>query len=177
MPGKFSYEQKNKALIPALVIGLLLCWFLAFNKTFDAVALNRKLNDESLKASEISFNPVYLKRKLSALDEILKGYKVDEHWRDRLWIQSSAIAARSNAGLDFTLSKPIDVADSTEVGESQSLLFYSSYINLVKLTDSLEGMRGIGKITALQIKAPKTDVMDDRAKKCTLKLDFKGLIN
>jgi hypothetical protein len=177
MPGKFSYEQKSKALIPALVVGLLLCWFLAFNKTFDAVALNRKLNDESLKASEISFNPVYVKRKLSALDKILKGYKVDEHWRDRLWIQSSAIAAGSNAGLDFTLSKPTDVTDSTEVGESQSLFFHSNYINLVKLTDSLERIKGIGKIMALQIKASKSDMTDEPVKKCTLKLDFKGLVN
>src|SRR5690349_12768753 len=105
--------QKKKLLLPLFVLGLLLCWFLAFNKTFDAIKLNRKLKEESEKGNDISFNPAHVQQKLAALNEILKSYKVSEQWNDELWLQSSAVAARQNVLVDFTLDKPSDEVDST----------------------------------------------------------------
>lgn len=157
------------------VLGLLLCWFLAFNKTFDAVKLNRKLKEESEKGNDISFNPAYVQQKLAALNGILKSYKIDEEWNDKLWMQSSAIAARQNVSVDFTLDRPSAEVDSTSVGKSQALYFYGGFIQLVKLVDTLERTRAIGKISALQVKAPKADLVGDRGKKCVLRLDFRGI--
>lgn len=175
MLNRFSYIQKNKLLLPVFGIGLLLCWFLAFSKTFDAVKLNNKLSEESNLGSDISFNPTYVQRKLAALDKILKGYKVTEDWNDKLWIQSSAIAAKQNVGVDFVLNKITAESDSTSAGMTQSLYFYSNYVQLVKLVDTLESLNGIGRISALQVKAPKADLADEKSKKCVLRLDFRAL--
>ncbi|TCC97716.1 hypothetical protein [Pedobacter hiemivivus] len=174
MLSRLDHIQKNKLLLPLFVLGLLLCWFLAFDKTFEAVKLNRKLKEKSEKVNDISFNPAYVQQKLAALNLILKSYKVDEQWNDKLWMQSSAIAAKQNVSVDFTLERPPVEVDSTSVGRSQSLYFYGGFIQLVKLVDTLERSTGIGKISALQVKAPKTDVVGDRGKKCVLRLDFRG---
>jgi len=176
MLDRFSYVQKNKFLLPLFGLGLLLCWFLAFDKTFDAVKLNNKLSEESELGSDISFNPSYVQRKLSALDKILKGYKVSEDWNDKLWMQSSAVATKQNVGVDFVLNKVSSETDSTSAGRTQSLYFYSNYVQLVKLVDTLEGLPGIGKIVALQVKAPMADPTDDKSKKCVLRVDFRGLM-
>jgi len=175
MLNRFSYVQKNKSLLPVFGVGLLLCWFLAFKKTFEVIKLNNKLSEESKLGSDISFNPSYVQRKLTALDKILKGYKVTEDWNDKLWIQSSAIAAKQNVGVDFVLNKVTAEADSTSAGRTQALYFYSNYVQLVKLVDTLESLNGIGKISALQVKAPKVDPTDEKSKKCVLRLDFKAL--
>lgn len=167
--------KKNKLLLPLFVVGLLLCWLLAFSKTYDAVKLHHKLKEESERGNDISFNPAHLQQKLTALNLILKGYKVNEQWHDQLWMQASAIAAKQNVGVDFTLDKLSVGADSTLVGKSQSLYYYGGYIQLVKLVDTLERTSGIGKISALQVKAPRVDVIGDKGKKCVLRLDFKGM--
>jgi|GEM_PF-451954 len=170
--------KKNKLLLPAFVAGLLLCWFLAFSKTFDAVKLNQKLRGDAEKESDISFNPTHVQEKLAALNLLLKSYKVSDDWNDQLWMQSSAIAARQNVGVDFTLDKPTEDVDTATVGKSQkaqSLYFYGGFIQLIKLVDTLERTRGIGKISALQIKAPKADLVGERGKMCVLRLDFGGV--
>lgn len=168
--------KKNKLLLPAFVVGLLLCWFLAFSNTFETVKLNRKLKEEAEKGNDLSFNPAHVQQKLAALNLILKSYKVSTQWNDELWMRSSAIAARQNVGVGFTLDKPDADVDSTSVGKSQSLYFYGGFVQLVKLIDTLERTRGIGKISTLQVKAPKADVVGDRGEKCVLRLDFKGMI-
>ncbi|TKC09095.1 hypothetical protein [Pedobacter frigoris] len=174
MLSKLNYVQKNKLLLPLLVAGLLLCWFLAFSKTFDAIKLNHKLNDDSSKNSDISFNPVYTQRKLSALNEILKGYKVAGQWNDQLWMQSSAIAAKNGVAVDFTLNKPGLEPDSTQVGQSQTLYFHGRFVQLVKVIDTLESLKGIGRISGLKIRAPKADAEGDKQSKSELRVDFRA---
>jgi hypothetical protein len=171
--------KKNKLLLPFFIIGLLLCWFLAFSKTFDAMALNSKLKEASEKENDISFNPSFVQQKLSSLDLILKGYKVKEDWKDHLWMQASSIAAKQNVSIDFTLDKASADVDSILVASQrmQSLYFYGGFIQLVKLVDTLERVKGIGQVSALQLKAPKKDVPSGGAYRCVLRLDFKGMVN
>lgn len=175
MFGRLSYTQKNKLLIPLVVLGLILAWTLAFSNTFNAILLHRTLLKESSEASDLSFNPKYLLRKQDALNNILKGYKVDKDWVDRLWMRSSVLAANGNVGLDYTLAKSLAETDSTRTGTVQSLYFYGNYIQLIKLMDTLEKSSGIGKISAIQVKAPKPDLMNERTGKNALRIDFKAL--
>lgn len=172
---KLNYIQRNKLLLPLLGVGILLSWFLAFSKTFDAIMLHRKLNVESVQESDISFNAVYVQRKQAALDRILKGYQVGEEWNDLLWMKGSEIAARQNVGIEYAVAKTSGESDSTTVGRVQSLKFYGNFIQLVKLIDTLERSSKIGKISALQLKAPKVDLLNEQAGKNELRLDFKGL--
>ena len=175
MVPKLSYIQKNKLLLPLLGIGLLLSWFLAFSKTFDAIMLHRKLNAASAQENDISFNPVYVQRKQAALDRILKEYQVGEEWSDLLWMRGSEIAAKQNVGIEYTATKVSLESDSTMVGRVQSLKFYGDFLQLVKLIDTLERSSGIGKISALQIKAPKQDFVNERARKNILRRDLRGM--
>lgn len=167
--------KKNKLLLPLFILGLMLCWFLAFNKTFDALKLNDQLTMTSEKENDISFNPSYVQQKLLSLDLILKGYKVKNDWNDILWMQASSIAASQQVSIDFTLDRPSAEVDSNSVEQGQSLYFHSGFVQLVKLMDTLERVKGIGKVSALQLKAPKREVSGDKERKCVLRIDFKGL--
>lgn len=175
MLAKLSYKQKNKLLIPLVVVGLILAWVLAFSNTFNAFLLHRTLVEQSKVATDLSFNPKYLLRKQEALSQILKGYKVDKDWTDVLWLRSSHLAASQNVGLDYTLTKPLTETDSTKAGIVQSLYFYGNYRQLVKLMDTLEKSPRIGKISAIQVKAPKADLTSERTNKNMLRIDFKAL--
>lgn len=172
---KLNYTQKNKLLLPLFGIGLLLSWFLAFDKTYDAIKLNHKLTEEEAGENDISFNPRYVQRKKAALEDILKGYQVEENWNDQLWMKGSEIAAKQNVGIDYTVSKPSAESDSTAVGMVQALNFYGNYVQLVRLVDTLERSSRIGKISALQIKAPRPDLLNDKVGKNVMRIDFKGM--
>lgn len=49
-------------------------------------------------------------------------------------------------------------------------------MSLNKLVDTLERSKGIGQISALQLKAPNADVVGGREKMCVLRLDFRGMV-
>lgn len=172
---KLNYIQKNKLLLPLLGVGLLLSWYLAFSKTFDVVMIHRKLNVDSARENDVSFNPAYVQRKQAALDRILKEYQVREDWSELLWMRGSEIAAKQNVGIEYTAEKPLAESDSTTIGKVQSLHFYGSFVQLVKLIDTLEKSSGIGKISAMRITAPKQEALNDDAKRNMLRLDFRGM--
>ncbi|MNY32955.1 hypothetical protein D3C86_1672030 [compost metagenome] len=162
-------------LLPLFGLGLLLSWFLAFSKTFEAVKLHGKLNAGLDQRKDLSFNPVYIQRKQAALDQLLNGYRVGEDWNDQLWMKVSEIAAKRNVSIDYTATKPPIEKDSATIGMTQSLYFYGNYVQLVRLIDTLESVSKIGKISGLQLKAPNPEILNERAGKNVLRLDFKGL--
>jgi hypothetical protein len=43
---KLNYTQKNKLLLPLAGVGIILCWFFAFNKTFEAIKQNNELKGQ-----------------------------------------------------------------------------------------------------------------------------------
>jgi len=167
--------QKNKLLLPIAGVTIVLCWFLAINKTVDAVQLNRQLHSQITSNDDLSFNPEHTERKLATLATILKSYKVNEtEWSNQLWMKASAIAAKQGVGIDYTMTKPLAEPDTTTLGKKETLYCYGNFLQLIKLVDTLEQIPAIGKISALQIKAPKEDVIGERANQCVLKVDFRG---
>lgn len=176
MFGKLNDIQKNKLLFPVAGVGILLCWFFAFNRTFEAIQLNRELSSQVVGNDDLSFNPEHAQRKLDALRGILKSYRVNEvTWSNELWLKASAMAMKEHVGIDYTLAKPTAEKDTTSLGRTEMLFCYGNYIQLVKLVDTLERTPSIGKISALQIRAPKPDVIGDRAGQCILKIEFRGI--
>ena len=175
MAKKISDVQKNRLLLPVTGAVILLCWFLAFSKTFEAIQMNRQLSGQIANDDDISFNPAYTERKLAALNRILKSYQINEaEWSNHLWMKASAIAMKQGVGIDYSLTKPVTEPDTTALGLKETLYCYGNYLQLVKLVDTLERIPAIGKISALQIKAPKEDVVGERANQCILKLQFTG---
>lgn len=172
---RLNNVRKNKLLLPVAVVAMVLCWFLAFNKTFKAVQINQQLSGQVPSAEDIAFNPAHAERKLAALGQILKSYRVNEaEWSNQLWMKASAVAIKQNVGIDYTLTKPTAGKDTTAIGVTETLHCYGNYQQLVKLIDTLERIAAIGKISALQVKAPKEDVVGERASQCVLKIEFRG---
>jgi hypothetical protein len=90
-------------------------------------------------------------------------------------MKASAIAMKQQVGIDYTKARPAVEKDTTIAGNLETLYCYGHYIQLVKLIDTLERTRSIGQLSGLQIKAPKEDVVGERADKCVLRMEFKGL--
>ncbi|WP_216849035.1 hypothetical protein [Pedobacter sp. L105] len=173
---KMSYRQKNKLLFPVAGAGILLCWIFAFSRTVEAVQLNRELNGQVVQNEDLSFNPVHAQRKLDALQSIVKSYQINETtWSNELWLKASAMAMKRHVGIDYTLTRPSAEKDTTQLGKTEMLYCYGNYSQLVGLIDTLERAPAIGKISALQIKSPKPDVIGERAHQCILKIEFRGM--
>lgn len=167
--------RKNKLLLPAAVVALLLCWFLAFGKTYEAIKINHELSGQIPTEEDIAFNPIHTERKLAALAQILKSYQVNEtEWSNQLWMKASAVAMKQHIGIDYALTRPEAERNSTQLGLTETLTCYGDYRQLVRLIDTLEKMPQIGKISALQVKAPKEEATGERARQCILKIAFKG---
>jgi hypothetical protein len=114
---KISDVQKNKLLLPVAGIVIVLCWFLAFSKTFEAIQVNRQLTSQVATDNDISFNPAHTERKVAALNRILKSYKVNEaEWSNQLWMKASAIAMKHKVGIDYTMTRPLAEPDTTALG-------------------------------------------------------------
>jgi hypothetical protein len=172
---QISFVRKNKFLPPAAVVLLILCWVLAFDKTYEAIRINRELQSQMPGEEDIAYNPNHTERKLAALNKILKSYQINESdWSNQLWMRASAISAKYQVGIDYTLTKVSADKDTTQIGLAENLVCYGDYLQLVRIVDTLEKIQGIGRVSALQIKAPKEDATGERAKQCMMKIAFRG---
>lgn len=156
-----------------------MCWFLAFNKTFDAMKVHFQLKNISRfkdNDQDLSFNSKYSERKAQALNKILESYRVDrKHWNNDVWLTVSSLAASQKVEIDFNAIKPQVEADTNAVGVEQSFLFYGDYISLVKLLDKLEKTSNIGRISGVQIKTQSKDLTGSSMDICQLELNFQGI--
>ena len=171
---QFSYQQKNKLLLPFTAVISLLCWYLAFSKTYTAVQVNRDLKAQTDTAIDLSFHPAYMQRKLTALKQILKSYQVNTtDWGNELWMKTSAMAMKHNAGIEYTIAAVEQ--DTASRAKIETIYCYGSFSQLVRLIDTIERSKNIGAIAALQLKSPKNEATGERAHQCVLQLEFKGI--
>jgi hypothetical protein len=178
MLNSLNYTKKNKLLLPMAALGIVLCWFFAFSKTFEAIALNQELRQQTALSQDLSFNSQHAQQKLATLKKILKSYRVDEQeWSNTLWIQASSIAMKQKVGIDYVMAKSDLEVDSTVLGKNETLNCYGNYTQLVKLIDTLEKVPHIGKISGLRIRAPKEDATAERSTQCAASIQFTGLNN
>jgi len=174
--GKLSYSVKNKLLLPAVIVLLLLSWNLAFKKTYDAIVLNRQLNKASTEASDLSDNPDFLKRKAEVLTLVLNRYKVDSSdWNNEFWLNVSSAAVNRGLEVIYRPEKNALKTDSVQTGLNQSIQFRGEFKGLVQLLDTLEKSKGLGKIVSIRFEKEKRDFSDDRPEKILLKTDFRAI--
>jgi hypothetical protein len=179
MFSNIDFTQKNKFFTPAIIVLVIVCWFLAFNKTYQTIKIYYQLNSDIQPGKDfqdLSFNPKYNDRKLRALNDILKSYDVNKkQWSNDVWLSVSSLAASQKVAVDFTATKPPIEVDSNSVGVKQTFLFYGDYLNLVKLLDTLEHTSKIGRISGLLIKVQKEDINLAAVDKCKLEVTLQGL--
>jgi hypothetical protein len=179
MARKTTFTQKNKFLTPGIVLLVIMCWFLAFNKTFEAIKVHYQLKDSSQldhNNQDLSFNSNYTERKTQALSIILESYSVDKkHWNNDVWLTVSSLAASQKVAIDFTITGPHIEPDTNSIGIKQRFSFYGDYISLVKLLNVLEHTSKIGRISDVEIKTHSKDVQSSLPDKCKLEINLQGL--
>jgi hypothetical protein len=170
-----SYRRKNILLIIAGVLMLIGSYKLALKKTLSAIELNRELKGASNPGNEaLAYTPEYLKRKEIVLKSVLKLYKVEpDTWQDNFWTVSSQLAAAKNVNVIFNpeVATQTDSLIKNPLVLNQTIQFEGHFSDLVRLTDTLEKSRSIGRITSLTISKKKINSME----RIVMRVDFKGM--
>lgn len=168
-----DFKTKNKLLIAGAILGLLIIWVLALQPTMELIRLNGELTESS--ALDATFDPVHKEKEIAVLKSVLKSYQVEEEdWRSNLWMNVSAVAIKSDIDLEYFKSKPALAGDSS-IYKTETISFYGDYIKLVKLLDTLEKLKGLGRISTIQMKGPEERLVGKRAEQCLLKIEWRAL--
>ena len=156
-----TIKNKNYLLAGICLVLVLLCWQLAFKKTFAAVALNHELELKDQDKSAMAYNPNYLEQKHKVLGQLLSRYTVDSvAWKNDFWLAISRISELNRVNVEYNPGKLKLLGDSSDVTARQNISFEGDYGNLVRLLDSLEKTKGIGLISSLGFRTKKKQGFD-----------------
>lgn len=150
------YKVRNRVLLVAAGLIIVISWPLALKKTWQEIALNGELKGKGGDAL-LSFNPNHLKEKQEVLGSLLTRYTLDSaEWRNEFWLKVSAAAARSGVSVDYNpdLRTVLPAADSVLM--NQRISFVGEYKNLVLLMDTLERAQGVGFLRSASLKKVKS---------------------
>jgi len=153
---EISYKVRNRLLLIAWVLILLLSWPLALKKTWEEIDLNKELKG---KGEEIllSYNPNHLKEKEEVLESLLTRYTLDSaEWKNEFWMKVSGAASRSRVSVNYNpdVRSLMPAADSAIM--NQRISFEGDYRNLVLLMDTLEKTQGVGFLRSASFKKVKS---------------------
>ncbi|MBB2145775.1 hypothetical protein GM921_09775 [Pedobacter sp. LMG 31464] len=151
---KLSDKQRKLVLIVAMLIVAYIAFRCSFVPALKAVQLNRELQQVQggHKVSGSSF--VQLNAEHEFYLRALKGYKVKKEDREnRLWQTVSGMALANDLQISFDpdLKVPTDTSAVSNGVVAQQFKFKGSYVNLVKLLDTLSKSSGIGKISQVKL--------------------------
>lgn len=173
---KQLHLKKEYGLIAAAIIGLLVCYHLAFKKTFIAWQLNQNLNQQLLQSADLSYQPGYMERKNDNLDKIIKLYKADTvNFRSNVLGTISSIAERENVKLSEVPSQ--DPVYHTNTFIIEKLSFEGDYFSLVKTLNQLQSVSKIGIVRAATLKSVGTHSSNDESKKTVLEVYLEMAVN
>lgn len=151
-----SYKLRNRLLLIASGLILLLSWPLALKKTWEEIRLNKELKGKG-EETLLSFNPNHLKEKEEVLESLLIRYTLDSaESKNEFWMKVSGAASRSGVSVNYNP----DVRSVTLAADSammnQQISFEGDYRNLVLLMDTLEKTEGVGFLRSASFKKAKS---------------------
>ena len=107
----WTYRKKNWALLVAGIVVLLLCWYLAFGKTYRLITGYWQLRD-GMSTVGPGDNIGRLRERLSKQDTLLVRYEADStQWVSGLLAEVGSILDRKPIGVSFE-NKPLGSADA-----------------------------------------------------------------
>ncbi|PWG78040.1 hypothetical protein DDR33_24335 [Pararcticibacter amylolyticus] len=170
--------MKNRLLTAGAVVLLLLSWPLALRKTKDAIRLNHELSLKSEQATDLSYNPGYLRDKNQMLDHLVSQYRADSAgWKDELWLKASGIASARGASVAYTPGQLRVQADTSSADIlRQSISFGGDYRKLVSLLDTLEKVRETGFASSAKFETQKSRNVEE-SDKLYMKVVFEVIKN
>lgn len=171
-----SYKVRNRLLLAASGLILLLSWPLALEKTWEEIALNRELKSKG-EETLLSYNPIHLKEKQEVLGSLVTRYTLDSvEWRNEFWMKVSGAASPSKVSVNYNPDQRSLAAVADSALMIQRISFAGDFSDLVLLMDTLEKAPGVGFLRSASFKKVKSRNPEARDK-LYLNLVFGALKN
>ncbi|WP_454880751.1 hypothetical protein [Sphingobacterium detergens] len=149
---EIDYKKRNKLLFAGAGIVLVLAWFLAFQKTYQAYRENNRLNQ--LIGQDISNSTQYdFERKSKVLDSLSKVYQSDSAvWNDNFLSEASRAVNSPRIQVYFNnVIKNTMQTDTTAI-RSKNLTIKGDYRAIVESVAELEKINTLGYLSTVTLK-------------------------
>lgn len=149
---EIDYKKRNKLLFAGAGIVLVLAWFLAFQKTYQAYRENNRLNQ--LIGKDISNSTQYdFERKSKVLDSLSKVYQSDSAvWNDNFLSEASRAVNSPRIQVYFNnVIKNTMQTDTTAI-RSKNLTIKGDYRAIVESVAELEKINTLGYLSTVTLK-------------------------
>ena len=149
---EIDYKKRNKLLLAGASVMLVLAWFLAFQKTYDAYRENKRLNQ--LVGKEISNSTQYdFEQKSKILDSLTKVYQSDSAvWNDSFLSEASRAINSPGIQVYFNnVQKNTVLVDSAAI-KTKSLTLKGDYRSIVASVAELEKINTLGYLSTVNLK-------------------------
>lgn len=166
----YSYALRNKILMVSGIVLLLLISMLGIYPAVRSVKENMALKNKVPADGALSHNPEYTAARARDLDMIMEQYRVDSaDWRNNLWFRISELLPRRNVEVIYKLAGD-EQSQRDPMVLSQDIEFEGNYKDLVLLIDTIQHIKGIGRISGLRMIRIKE--RDQAASKISMSLQF-----
>lgn len=179
MWNKLDDQKKNILFFAAMFLMVYIAYVFSFSPTLKAILIHQQLSSEKQAAQGSDALLPQITSKNSYYLEAIKAYHVkNEDHEAKLWQAVSGIALAKNVAINFTPNTQA-ITDSVSLKNKlfvQQFSFKGSYVDQVKLLDSVSKTKGIGLITELKLYIPKENAGAEKDKALTLQLSLLGLL-
>jgi hypothetical protein len=166
---KLTVKQKSGLFIVAMVLVAYIAYHFSFRHAIAAIQLNHQLSAEKDKEFEVADSFPQLEKQNAFYIAALKSYQVKGGEREtKIWQAVSGMAVAKNVGISY-LPTAQNLSDTTAFQKHkiiQQFQFKGAYNNLIKLLDTINRTKDIGKITELEL----TRLEEEISKQNELKL-------
>lgn len=141
----WTYRKKNRALLIAALPLFLLCWYLAFGKTFALISQYNSLEGNLAQNETAALDSKLLRDKLARQDSLLTQYAVDSTaWAQGLLSEVGTVLSTQSVGVSFE-NKSVGVSIQTI---ERDLLLNGSFPHLQQSLRTLEKVFFIKSVNA-----------------------------
>ncbi|WP_343536111.1 hypothetical protein [Sphingobacterium thalpophilum] len=149
---EIDYRRRNKLLFAGAGIILVLAWFLAFQKTYEAYRENKRLHQ--LIGKEISNSTQYdFGRRSSMLDSLTSVYQTDSAvWNDNFLSEASRAVNSPQIQVYFNNAVRNTMQTDTASVKTKSLTIKGDYRAIVASVAELEKISTLGFLSTVTLK-------------------------
>lgn len=157
-------------MAPVLILLMgLVCWQLAFKKTWAAYGLYRQLTAVAAPAAELGISPGYTARRTQAMEQLYNRFEIDSAtWKGQLWNACATLGPGQGLQVKAFPGWERDSLSGRPVLR-QRIELSGPYFKLLTMQRQLDTTARIGRITALSYRRGARDLQT------TMELIFTGI--
>lgn len=151
-----DYTLILKLVVPILLLLLLVCYQLAFKKTWESYREYSLLKEQGLGANRLSVSPLYTLSRIKKVDELYQRFNVDTlAWKNTLWNNAAGLAQQHACMIHAY--PPVKVVQYEQQRfYRQALGFSGEFGNLLQLLRKLSYLKNTGMLSGISfVKKPR----------------------